>query len=134
MLALSLYYVNANKGMRVFNTRWAYVERDLMRKYYDRENRILDWNGVVRSLKLAVSLYIPGMSEKLNPVLYVISIASMFSGFALGNAFPVYSVFAWGDPVVLVNSLFAQMIGFGISQVRMLSSMEKRDSVELRPV
>lgn len=134
ILAICLYCANAAKGMRAFDIKWQRVGSDLMRRFYDRKNNILDWNGVVRSLKLVVSLYIPGVPEKLSSILSVVSVASMLSGFALRNVFPVYSVFAWGVPVIIINSLFIQMIGFGISQIRMLSAIEKKDSVELRPV
>ena len=133
LFAAGLYWKNIVKGMRGFERKWMSVEQDLMRRYYDRKNQVLDWDGVARSLKLVVSLYIPGMPEKLNPIIYVASIGSMLLGFSLRNVFPIYSVFAWGIPVIIINSIFLQMIGFGISQIYMLSAMEKKESVELRP-
>lgn len=134
IFAACLYYENISKGMRLFEMKWVRVERNLMRRYYNRKNTVLDWSGVTKSLKLSLSLYIPGLPERWNPILYVISIVSMLAGFSLKSVFPIYSVFAWAVPVIIINSIFVQMIGFGISQVFMLSAVEKKDSVELRPV
>ena len=133
VFAVGLYWINIVKGMRGFEIKWMSVERDLMRRYYHRKNQVLDWDGVARSLKLVVSLYIAGVPEKLNPILYIASIGSMLLGFSLRNVFPICSVFAWGIPVIIINSIFLQMIGFGISQIYILSAMEKKESVELRP-
>lgn len=134
LFALCLYYVNVAKGMHIFKVKWEIVASQLMRRHYDRKHNVIDWENLVRSLKLEVSLYVPGVPEKLIWIIYVLSLVSIFSGFALRNAFPVYSVFAWGIPVILINAIFMQMIGCGISQFFMLSAVERKDSVMLRPV
>ena len=134
IFALCLYYANVVKGMRLFEIRWMSVEGDLLRRYYDRKNKILDWDSLVKSVKLNLSLYIPGVPEKTNPILCLVCIVSMLAGFSLRSLFPVYSVFAWGIPIIIINSILVQMMGSGISQVLMLYAMEKKDSVELRPV
>lgn len=133
VFVLCHYYANVVKGMRLFETRWMRVQGDLLRRHYDRKNQILDWDRVVRSLKLEVSLYVPGVPLQLNPILCLVSIVSMLLGLSLRNLFPVYSVFAWGIPIMIINSVFVQMMGLGVSQVLMLHAMEKKDNVELRP-
>lgn len=136
MLLLSLYLYGANvaKGIQVFNDKWQCVGKKLMSRYYDRKKELIDWNGVAKSLKLSVTLYVPGVSERLIPVIYVISTASMFLGLSFQRAFPVFSVFAWGIPLILVNSIFMQMIGFGVAQFLKMSALEKEDGIAIRPI
>lgn len=83
---------------------------------------------------MAVSIYIPGVPEKLNSIISVAVVLSMIVGLSLRNAFPLFSLFAWGIPIVIVASLIMQLIGFGIGQLLVLTALEKKDRNIIRPL
>lgn len=134
IFAFFLFYSNLALGIKNFNKRWAAVGMQLLSKYYRRDRREIDWSGIVRSLKLSVSLHMPGLPEKINPLLSVILVASMLAGLSLRNVFPVLSVFAWGVPAIIGVATMLQMIGFLIGQLFLLIALERKEGAVIRPL
>lgn len=132
MSALILCLLNVIKGIKHFDVRWTVVGEKLLKKYYRQCNALVDWEGIVGSLELSVAFYVPGIPKKASPILSVILVISMLAGLSLRNAFPDFSIFAWGIPAVMVISVVMQMVGFGIGQFLALSAIEKRDGNIIR--
>lgn len=126
--------VNISKGVELFKLRWNRVGAELLSRYYDQKHSVIEWSDMVGGLRMAVSIYIPGVPEKLNSIISVAVVLSMIVGLSLRNAFPLFSLFAWGIPIVIVVSLVVQMIGFGIGQLLVLTALEKKDRNIIRPL
>lgn len=130
--AIFLFYSNIVFGVKKFDKRWANIGAQLLGKYYKRDSGEIDWGGVVGSLKLSVSFRVPGLPEKINPILSVTLVMSMLAGLSLRTIFPVFSVFAWSIPSVIVIATFLQMTGFTIGQFFILVNLEKKEGVTIR--
>lgn len=126
--------VNISKGVELFKQRWNRVGVELLSRHYDQKHSVIEWSDLVGGLRMAVSIYIPGVPEKLNSIISVAVVLSMIVGLSLRNAFPLFSLFAWGIPIVIVASLIMQMIGFGIGQLLVLTALEKKDRNIIRPL
>lgn len=133
VLAVALYCSNIMKGVQIFKLRWAAVGDELLKKFYDQRGHSIDWDGLVRGLKMSVSIYIPGFPRKLLPVLYVLLVVSMLIGLSLRKIYPMFSTFAWGIPAAVVVSFFMQMIGLAVGQFLELKKMEKKGNILIRP-
>lgn len=134
LASVGLCHVNVLKGVDLFNLRWAMVGTDLLSRYYDRKRSAIEWSSVVGALRVSVSIYIPGVPEKLNTFISVAIVVSMLAGLSLRNLFPLFSLFAWGIPIVIVVSLIMQMIGLTIGQLIALTSLEKKEERIIRPL
>jgi hypothetical protein len=60
-------------------------------------------------------------------------ILSMLLGLNLRNAFPIFSVLAWGIPASIIISTLVQMMGLGVAQVVRLAELEKKIGKHIRP-
>ncbi|RYG98303.1 MAG: hypothetical protein EON58_07535 [Alphaproteobacteria bacterium] len=133
-VSLIICYLNVIRGIGIFNIRWKKVGLKLLRQYYWRDRETMDWGGIVSSLKLSASFYVPGVSEKTGPILSVLLVVSMIVGLSLRNVFPVFSVFFWGIPSVLVIATMLQMVGVVVGQYLMFVALEKKEGVFIRPL
>ena len=86
-LFLSNYWVGATK----FKKGWSENRPDI-EKYFDARNGTLDWDGIVKSLRLSVSIFLPGVPFWLASILSILLF--MLLGLSLRKAYPVFSVFA----------------------------------------
>lgn len=134
LASIGLCYVNVSKGIELFNLRWAQVGTELLSRYYDRTRSAIEWGSVVGALRVSVSIYIPGVSEKLSSFISVALVMSMLAGLSLRKVFPIFSLFAWGIPLVIVVSLVMQMIGLTIGQLLTLTALEKKAKNIIRPL
>lgn len=131
---VGLCSVNLSRGVDVFKIRWAQVGVELLCKFYDRKRKVIDWESIVATLRMSVSIYIPGLPSKMNPFISVAIVLSMLTGLSLRNAFPLFSFFAWGVPTVILVSLVMQMIGSAIGQYLEVTALEKKDGDVIRPL
>jgi hypothetical protein len=134
IISMIICWLNVLKGIRTFSARWTCVGEKLLSRFYKRDRQVIDWCGLVGSLKLTVSIHIPGLSERASPAVSVVLVISMLAGLSLRNISPVFSVFAWGLPSVIVIATFLQMIGFAIGQFLILTRLEKKDGNVIRPL
>lgn len=134
LATVGLCSVNVSRGIEIFKSRWAKVGAGLLSRFYDRKHMVIDWDKVLAALRMSVSIYIPGVSSRLNPVISVTIVAAMITGLSLRNVFPLFSFFAWGIPIVIVVSLVMQMIGSAIGQFLEVTAIEKRDGNVIRPL
>lgn len=134
LASLGFCLVNISRGLEMFKSRWAQVGVELLSKFYDRKRKAIDWEAVVAKLRMSSSIYIPGVPSKLNHLISVAIIISMVAGLSLRNAFPLFSFFAWGVPMVIVVSLVMQMIGAAIGQFLEVTALERKDGDVIRPM
>lgn len=130
---VALCVSNISRAGRLFREKWGADAEHALAKNHNIKNRTIDWSKVVATMRLSPRLYVPGVPESMNPFISLLMIVSMVTGFSLRNAFPAFSLFAWGIPACLVISIFMQMIGFGIAQVVKLRALEKRYGVRIGP-
>lgn len=133
LFLLMLCFANIGKAGKLFASAWEREGERALPRCYNSKNNTLDWPTIISLMKCPLALYIPGIPERMNPVVSVSIIASMLVGLSLRNTFPTFSLFAWGIPSCLVISLFMQMIGLGVAQIEKVLTLEKRYGVLLGP-
>jgi hypothetical protein len=134
LVSVALCCANLFKGIGLFNSKWTQVGAELLSRHYDQKSRAIAWEKLAAALRMSVAIYIPGVSAKLNSVISIAIVVSMLVGLSLRNAFPIFSLFAWGIPIIIAVALVMQMIGFGIGQFSKVTALEKRDGNIIRPV
>ena len=127
-----LFACNGCEGGRTFKKRWC-EKTPAVKKYYDFSRKSLDWNKIARSLHLSVSLYIPGVSPRITPILSVVLIVSMVLGLNFRKIYPSLSVFAWGIPCIILSSMLIQMIAMNIAQALKVVELEAEMGAEIGP-
>jgi hypothetical protein len=128
-----LFACNGREGVRTFERRWC-EKTPAVNKYYDLRRKSLDWNKIVNSLHLSVSLYIPGVSPRIIPLLSVFLILSMMLGLNFRRMYPSLSVFAWGIPCIILSSTLIQMMAMNIAQALKVVELEAEMGAKIRPI
>lgn len=134
LLIAALWIVNVMRGIKIFNLKWMSVGKNLLLRYYKKPEGEIEWHEIVNSLRMSISIYIPGLPEALNPLISILIIISMLAGLSLRNTFREASLFAWAVPLIIVISLVMQMVGFLVAQFAKLSGLEKEAGGPIRPV
>lgn len=127
-----LFYLNVKRGSDIFRERWKSVGESLLGKYYRPDRGVIDWIQVVGSLKLHLSVYIPGIPQKSEPILTAILVTSMLLGLSFRKVFPEFSVFAWGIPSIVCIATILQMTGSVLGQILILRDLEKKGKKIIR--
>jgi hypothetical protein len=133
LFLMALCFANSIKAREQFELKWKEEGEAALSRHYNEMDGTVDWPKILGTMRFSVALYIPGISRSLNPVISIIIVVSMLTGLSLRNAFPTFSLFAWGVPSCLVISIFMQLIGLGFAQVRKLCSLEKELGKQLKP-
>lgn len=132
-LLIVLSASNIVRAGKQFREKWGADTEHALAKNHNIKNCTIDWPKVVATMRFSLGLYVPGVPEGMSPLISLLMIVSMLVGLSLRNAFPVFSLFAWGIPACLVISIFMQMIGLGIAQVVKLAALEKRYGMRIGP-
>lgn len=127
-----LFYLNIKRGRWIFRVRWESVGEKLLGDYYKSDRGVINWMGVVSSLKLPLSVYIPGIPKKSEPILTAVLVISMLAGLSFRKIFPEFSVFAWGIPSIVCIATIFQMVGCIIGQLSILRELERKDRKAIR--
>lgn len=116
---------NVVESFRRFDEKWN-KQRDSVRdEKLKRDGKLIDWDGLIRSLDLSISIYVPGMSPGICAAISILMVAFMLAGFFLKSIFPLFSAFAWGVPSALVVTLFFQVAGYNAAQACRVKSLEQ---------
>lgn len=131
LMVLSI--VNVSKGRAQFKAKWQEAGEKALSRYYNTKDNTIDWPKVLAPMRFSLTLYIPGVSERIMPFVSIAVIISMLTGLSLRSVFPIFSVYAWGVPSCLVVSMFAQVIGLSLAQLIKLIALEKKFGEPIRP-
>ncbi|WP_292044567.1 hypothetical protein [Massilia sp. UBA6681] len=129
--ALLLFYLNIIKGLRNFRLRWGNIGRALLGKHYKSDRGLIAWEEVIGSLKLSISFHVPGIPQKLEPILSVVLVISMLAGLSLRKIFPTFSIFAWSIPSLICIATILQIVGAALGQYFVLRELEKKDKTTI---
>lgn len=116
---------NVVESFRRFDEKWNSQQDSVRDEKLRREGKLIDWDGLIRSMDLSISIYIPGMPPGVCVAVSMLMVASMLAGFFLKNIFPLFSAFAWGVPSALVVTLFFQVAGYNAAQACRVKSLEQ---------
>lgn len=133
LMSLVLWYSNVSKGIEIMELKWDETAKKSLFRFYSKHEGAINWTGLLKSLKLSVVVYIPGVPKSFDAAISILVVAFMLAGLSLRNTFPIFSVFAWGIPMIVAISTIMQMIGFGVAQFMKLTALEKQDGVIIRP-
>lgn len=128
-LSLLLFIFNFENGWRHFNEQWA-QQTPVIEKVIARAGAALDWVEIEKKLDLSISIHIPGFSKSIEPILSILLVVSMIAGFNLRKIFPIFSMFAWGIPCIVVSSMVVQMIAINFAKGAKISKLEKERGVK----
>lgn len=132
IFVILLFFANAVKGFRSFGKSWSEKPPSLS-KYYHSSERVLDWEKLMVSMHLSMSIFIPGTPKWLESALCVFLILSMIIGLNLRHLFPFFSVFAWGIPCVIGASTLVQIVAMRIAQAVKVVELEKKLGTHIKP-
>ena len=138
-IKLALFFIfiavmifNMHLGWKTLNKRWR-EDGVLAFKAEFKDGAFAgDWNKVVRHMNITHNIFIPGISERWTSAISVALIIFMILGLNLRAAYPVFSVFAWGIPAIVMASYFIQVCGFYFAQANQVRKIEKNTDVVLR--
>ena len=133
LILLILAIANIFKACAQFAARWIDEGEKALILHYDSKEQTIDWPKVLKPMRLSLALYIPGIPEKMGPFISAAIIIFMVGGLSLRNAYPIFSLYAWGIPSCLVISMFAQVLGLGFAQIIRLAALEKKFGTPVRP-
>lgn len=133
LFLVMLCSANACKASTQFKSKWREVAEGALARHYNVKDNSMDWPKVLAPMRLTPALYIPGVPERMNPVISIAIIVSMVTGLSLRNSFPIFSLYAWGIPSCLAISLFIQASGLGVAQIITLAELEKKYGKPIRP-
>jgi hypothetical protein len=133
LILLTLSMANVSKAGAQFAAKWKDEGEKALIRHYNSIDETIDWPRVLGAMRFSVALHIPGIPEKMNPVISAAIILFMVSGLSLRNVYPVFSLYAWGVPSCLVISIFAQVFGLGLAQIMKLVDLEERFGKPIRP-
>jgi len=122
---------NLSHGWRTLNRRWNETGAQTFQAAFKENAAVGDWNKVVREMKIAHNIYIPGVSENWTSVASAILIVFMILGLNLRSSYPVFSAFAWGIPAIVIASYFIQVCGFYFAQAIQVRRIEKSRKIVL---
>ena len=129
--AIFLFTCNGVEGVREFEKKWR--EKKLEpRRYYNASKSSLDWDKVINSLHLSISVHIPGVPPKVVPFLSVFILLSMIVGLNFRNIYPTISMFAWGIPCIIASSGFIQLVSVGVAQAFQVAEIEEDVGARIR--
>jgi len=124
---------NGLKAGAQFREKWRNQGESILVRIYNPKENTVDWQQVLAPMRLSIELYIPRVPKSTNPFISVAIILGMLTGLSLRNVFPTFSLFAWGVPSCVVMSMFAQIFGLGVAQIKKLVELEKRFGKPIKP-
>lgn len=121
--ACFLFLCNGIKGFLCFRKKLGETDVMIMGNY-DQRGKSLEWDKVLWSLKLSLSLYVPGIPNSVIPFITALMVVSMLVGLSLRKLFPVFSVFAWGIPCIFLSSYLVQIMAGRVAQALKVVELE----------
>lgn len=125
-LLVPLGIANILEAFRRFSLKWAERGEQIFAKEYKHEHATVNWYQVTKSLDLTGVIFIPGLPQRLVWLPSLLIIPSMLAGLSLRNVYPIFSIFAWGIPTLLIVSFFFQMIAYNLAQAAVVRKLEKK--------
>lgn len=122
---------NVVESFRRFNEKWDAQKESVRDEKLRRNGKLMDWDGLIRSMDLSVDIYIPGVPSRICLVLSVLMVGFMLVGFFLKGIFPIFSAFAWGIPSALIVTLFFQVAGYHAAQACRVKLLEQKLNLKL---
>lgn len=127
-----LFFCNGLKGFSYFRS-FSEKINILVAKNYDSRTESLDWDEVLKPLKMTMNIYIPGVPERMIQLGSLFMVVSMLTGLCLRKPFPVFSVFAWGVPCIFVSSFCVQITTICLAQALKVAELEEHMGLKIRP-
>lgn len=128
LLLLAIFFAitgfNLGLGWRMFNKNWLEGGNSVFKNEFKGSTFSGDWNDVMKKMKLDHYIAIPGMSKKWASAVSVVLIVFMVIGLNLRTVYPVFSVFAWGIPAIVMASYFVQVSGSYFAQAIQVKKLE----------
>lgn len=123
---------NIKLGWRTLNKRWTETGAAAFEAEFKAGSTACDWNKVIKKMKITHNIFIPGLSEKWTSAASVVLVAFMILGLNLRTVYPVFSVFAWGIPAIVIASYFIQVCGFYFAQAAQVRRLEDNLNIVLK--
>jgi hypothetical protein len=115
---------NLALGWRMFNKNWGKVGISVFKTEFKGDARGGDWNEVMKRIKVHHYIAVPGISRKCASAVSIALVVFMVVGLNLRTMYPVFSVFAWGIPAVVMASYFVQVSGSYFAQANQVKKLE----------
>lgn len=130
LLSVILFAVRALEGASYFELKW-HQNKASIGSYYNSKTQILDWEKFVGSFGLSFSLFPRGVPMWIGRVLTVLLVVSMFAALNFRKVYPIFSVFAWGLPCIVVSATLIQITVVNIMQALKVIALEKAMGVKI---
>lgn len=134
-IAIFFFFVvvgNFAEGFSRFDRKWKERGEKCFVTNYDQRSNVIDWQQLVKSMKLTVTLYVPGVPKRAEPVLAIATPISMVLGLNMWSTFPILGIFAWSIGSALLVSIFVQMIGLACAQAARVAKIEANTGKKIK--
>lgn len=123
---------NLQRAHQHFEHRWHESGEHAFAGSCSWKSAAIDWDSVTKAMALSISLYVPGVPERLNSILSVLVVVSMTASLNVRHLFPTLSMIAWGVSTAILASMVVQLAGLGIAQACKVYEIEARYGRKLR--
>jgi hypothetical protein len=120
---------NFKYGAQLLNEKWKSGGAQKFNQLLVSDNNRIDWAEMSKFMTVPFELYIPGVPRRWTPVISICLITSMLIGLNLRSIFPIFSVFAWGIPSLIITSFFFQLGGYIVMQAVKIRVFEKKRGI-----
>lgn len=121
--AILLY--NLVFGWLTVHRRWADMAAPAFEQQFQPRDGSVNWDKVVRKMKIQPEIILPGVPASRTAAVWIVLIACMIAGLVMKSAWPAFSAFSWGIPVMLVGACFNQFSGAHFAQALKVRAIEK---------
>jgi hypothetical protein len=126
-LIFLFFYVSAGNfryGTRLLHEKRESAGAQKFEQLLMPESNRIDWAGMSKFMAVPHDLYIPGIPRRWTPFIGACVIISMLAGLNLRSIFPIFSIFAWGIPAIIITSFVFQLGGYIIMQAVKIRAIE----------
>jgi len=103
-------------------------------RLFDRTSSSVNWYHVMKAVKIKFEIFVPGVPIRYATPVGVFLLGSMLVGLNLRNVFPVFCVFAWGIPAIVVASLVLQISSHMFSQAYKVKQLQMDTGLKIKSV
>lgn len=123
---------NYRYGLNSIHRKWKECGAAEFERRFAPAKNVVDWDKVVRKMKVELVIYVPIVPQSWNPWCGVGLVVSSFLGLNLRNVFPVFSIFAFGIPSAVAAAMLLQLSGCYIAQASKVKAIEKERRIKIR--
>lgn len=131
---LAISIANIQRGFNLMRGKWTEFGEAEFYRLFDQSSSSVNWYEVMKVVKIKFDIFIPGVPRRYTSPVGAFLLGSMLVGLSLRNVCPLFSVFAWGIPAIVLASLFLQISSHMFSQAYQVKLLQMHIGLKIKSV